>query len=61
MDKIEELRDKYNKELSWYRAQYDAYIQDYGEDKSDYLIHRINMIQYYRGAIAALTELSAHE
>jgi len=57
MNKIAELKEKHHKELTSYGDQVKEYVDQYGNDNSDYLTHRRNMCHYHRGAYNALIEV----
>lgn len=56
-EKITDLKKHHKKEMLDYSEQIRNYVKDYGNDNSDYLIHRINMSSYHRGAYNTLIEL----
>lgn len=55
--KIDRLKSEYQTSLDKYSKQVRDYIQKYGNDNSDYLISRHEMVQYYRGKYNAMCEL----
>lgn len=55
--KIDKLKSEYQIALDKYSKIVREYVQEYGIDNSDYLIHRRLMEQYYRGKYNALCEL----
>lgn len=53
----EEMYNYHTTELDNYKNQITEYITRYGNDKSDYLLHRIYQICFHRGAIGVLDKL----
>lgn len=54
---IEKAKNNYKNHLESYGKEIRQYIDKYGNDNSDYLIHRRLMESYHRGAFNALNEL----
>ena len=55
--KIEKKKEYYKEQMESYNLEVRTYIETYGNDNSEYLIHRRLMSQYYRGCVNALIEL----
>lgn len=55
--KIERLTKHHLKELDFYSEQVEDYLEKYGNDKSDYLIHRLRLKEYHSGALSVLNSL----
>lgn len=54
---IDKLKSEHEKEMRMYSSDINKYMNEYGEDKSDYLICRMQMLNYHRGAYNVLIRL----
>lgn len=54
---VEDIKSRHEREMKNYSQQVRDYVDKYGQDKSDYLNHRITMSNYHRGAYNAMVEL----
>lgn len=55
--KLEELKEEYRVKLEEYSNHIRSHIDRYGDTPCDYLQHRRDMANYYRGAYNSLIEL----
>lgn len=55
--KIDRLKSEYKIAIGKYSKELMEYIKVHGEDKSDYLIHLSETVEYYRGKYNAMIEL----
>ena len=56
MENLIKLKEKHKKEMDMYAQNIRDHISKYGEAPCDYLLHRLRMESYHRGAWNALNE-----
>lgn len=56
-DKIKKLKEYHKRSMDMYNKEKSEYIENYGNRLTDFLVHRLRMSAYHRGAWNVLNDL----